>query len=151
MGKKNITEFSKEVLNLMPYLVRGMFKKHKDQLGRGQISLPQFLSLDLIDTYGAVKMKDIARELNISLPAATGIIERLHHSGLVRRVANPFDRRVIKIVLTPKGKGVLENTRRVRRRAIEDVFSCLTENERRQYLGILRKLKNAMYGGRRKK
>ncbi len=130
----------------MPYIVRGMFRKHKDQLGRGLLSVPQFLSLDLIDRNKAIPMKDIAKELNVSLPAATGIVERLYKLGLVKRIADSQDRRIIKIILTPKGERVLENTRRARREAVEEAFSSLTNKERKIYLEILKKVKDNIYG-----
>ncbi len=146
MSSNDMKSFSYEVLNLMPYILKGMFKKHTDELSRGILTLPQFLSLDLIDKTGAIKMKDIASELNISLPAATGIVDRLYQAGMVKRERGAKDRRVVKVVLTPKGKKVLDNTKKARRRAIEDVFGKLSAKERKEYLSILRKVKNILYG-----
>ena len=145
MAEKDITQFSQEVFELVPHLVRGMFKRKMDALGKGYITLPQYLSLELIDSYGLLKMKEIARELNVTLPAATGMIERLYKLGLVKREYEPRDRRVIEIILTPKGKKVLNDVRRKRRKAIEEVFSNLSERERRAYLNILRKVKSILY------
>ena len=144
MPDKNISDFSNAVLELIPHLLRATFKKHKDELSKGSITLPQFLSLDLLDNYGKLKMKEIARQLYISLPAATGMIDRLYRLGMVERKFSAKDRRVIEIALTSKGKKVLENTRHSRRKAIGDVFSHLTKKERQLYLNILRKLKGAL-------
>ena len=145
MGKKGISLFSRELSDLLPYLIRGMMRRYTDALGKGLISLPQFISLDLIDSHGPMKMKDIAKELNISLPAATGMIDRLYHLELVKREFDPKDRRVIKIVLTPRGRKILKNTKENRKKAIEEVFSGLSAKERRDYLNIVRKVKNIMY------
>jgi DNA-binding MarR family transcriptional regulator len=145
MVKKDITKFSQEVFDLVPHLIRGMFKRKMDALGKGYITLPQYLSLELIDSHGSLKMKEIAKELNVSLPAATGMIDRLYHLSLVKREFEPKDRRVIKIVLTAKGKKVLADVREKRRKAIEEVFSNLSEKERQSYLRILRKVKDILY------
>lgn len=129
----------------MPHLLRGMFKKRMDALGKGYITLPQYLSLELIDSCGTLKMKEIAKELNVSLPAATGMIDRLYRLGLVKREFEPRDRRVVKIVLTAGGRRVLNDIRRKRRKAIEEVFSNLSQKERQVYLKILKKIRDILY------
>jgi DNA-binding MarR family transcriptional regulator len=145
MSKKDIAQFSQQVLNIMPHLIRGMFKKRMDALGKGYITLPQYLSLELIDSCGPLKMKQIAEELNVTLPAATGMIDRLHRLGLVKREFDPQDRRVIKITLTSKGKKVLNDVREKRQKAFEEVFSNLSQQERQTYLRILKKIKTILY------
>jgi len=151
MGRKDISSFSRELSDFLPYLIRGMLRRYTGALGRGLISLPQFTSLDLINSHGSMKMKDIAGELNISLPAATGMIDRLHHMGLVKREFDLKDRRIVKIALTPKGKRILDNTKENRKKAIEDVFSELSAKERENYLNIVRKVISIMYKNEKKK
>jgi DNA-binding MarR family transcriptional regulator len=145
MNKDSLAAFSEELSRILPHIVRGMFKRQTDALGRGKITIPQYLSLDLLNTHGVLKMKDIAKELNISLPAATGLISRLHRLGMVKRIFDEKDRRVIYITPTPKGKATTEHIRRQRQRAVQEVFSKLTEKERDSYLRILRKLKKILY------
>ena len=149
--EKSISSFSKELSDLLPYLIRGMLRRYTDALGKGLITLPQFISLDLINSHGSMKMKDIAGELNISLPAATGMIDRLYHLGLVKREFDPKDRRIIKIIITPRGKKILESTKESRRKAIEEVFLGLSAKERESYLNIIKKVKNIMYKDDNKK
>jgi DNA-binding MarR family transcriptional regulator len=122
-----------------------MFKKQTDALGRGKITVPQYLSLDLLKSHGFLKMKDIAKELNISLPAATGLVDRLYRMGMVKRTYDERDRRLIIITLTSKGKQTLEQIRSQRQKAIQQVFGKLTEKERLTYLRIVRKLKKILH------
>ena len=140
MASKKMSDFAEEVVSLLPRLMRGVFKKHSDELGKGTISVPQYICMNLILVKGSVMMKDIASGLHISLPAATGLIDRLYIMGFVRRVNEPSDRRVIKIALTDKGKKIVGQVKEQRRSAIIDVFSQLSENERDHYLKILRKI-----------
>lgn len=150
MSRKPIASFSDEVAAMMPYIVRGMFQKQSDALGRGKITVPQYLSLSLIDAHGFLKMKEIAKGLNISLPAATGIISRLFVMRTVKRIYDQRDRRIIKIVLTAKGKKIMGQIKEKRSKAVQEVFGKLTEKERRAYLVILRKLKEILYPVKRK-
>jgi len=142
MEYHSLSDFSEEVASLIPTLVRGMYKRQTDVLGKGKITIPQYVCMDLIGTRGPVMMKEIAVALDISLPAATGLVERLYITGFVKRIFEPTDRRIIRIVLTDKGKKAVKEVKEKRKTIIKDVFSHLSENEREQYLKILRKVVN---------
>ena len=49
-----------------------------------------------------VNQKDIEREMDVSNPTVTGILNRLEHKGLIERVECPSDARVRNIVVTEK-------------------------------------------------
>jgi len=145
MNNKDISVFSDELVRLIPYLIRGMLRKQTNLLSNGALTVPQYLTLGLINTYTSLKMKQVAKELNISLPAATGMVERLYQVGLIKREHSTLDRRVIRITLTPKGVRTLDSLRKKRKKAIEEVFSGLSAGERDSYLKILRKVKAILY------
>jgi DNA-binding MarR family transcriptional regulator len=145
MRKKTINSFSEEMMRLMPQIVKGVLRRQSDALTQGRITIPQFLTLILIDSKLSVKMKDIAKEFNISLPAATGIIARLFKMSFVKRVYDDSDRRIIRVVLTPKGKKIVEQVKTKRKKFVESVFGKLSERERQAYLRILRKLMIILY------
>jgi DNA-binding MarR family transcriptional regulator len=140
MKKVPISYFSDEVLRIMPSLMRNMDRKQSDALLKGQITIPQFLALDLIDRKGSLKMKEIAEFINVSLPAATGLVNRLFNHDLVKRETSSKDRRIIKILLSNKGKTLIHKVRIARKRDIEDIFGQLTDRERAEYLDILKKV-----------
>ena len=143
MSTQSIRAFSRELMQVFPQVIRGM--KVTDALGRGAITLPQFLSLDLLYSQGFLKMKDIAHALDISLPAATGLISRLVRMGMVERVYDTKDRRVIYVNLTSKGKKMVAQVKSQRQKKIEHVFGKLSEKERSVYLQIIRKVRNILY------
>ena len=142
MKHHSLTDFSEEVASLIPRLMQGVFKRQTDCLGKGKITIPQYVCLDLIGTKGPVMMKEIASSLDISLPAATGLVDRLYITGFVKRVFEPSDRRIIRIILTGKGKKAVKEVKEKRKLVIKDVFSHLSESERQQYLKILKKVVN---------
>lgn len=144
MSETSLSSFSEEVSRIMPYLIRGVFKRNLDITGLGKISIPQSVTLELLDFYKSLKMKDISRNLHVSLPAATGLIDRLHGMGMVKRTYDKKDRRVIYIALTPKGNQTIKKVKTQRRKMIENLFGKLTKKERLDYLRILRKLKEAI-------
>ncbi|MCP4653187.1 MAG: MarR family transcriptional regulator [Candidatus Omnitrophica bacterium] len=144
MKNNELSVFAQEIMHLLPALHKGLFKGHKSVLEKGTISIPQFLLLDLIDKCGALRMNKIAKELNVSLPAATGLIDRLVAMAMVERTSDARDRRVVSVFLTKKGKKTIEQIRTKRRQAIGDIFSKLTAGERKDYLFIMRKVVRIM-------
>ena len=145
MLSKPVGRFAQEVAQLLPAIHRAVIKKQGDVFGLGKMTVPQYISLELIYLGGSLKMKDIARELKVSLPAASALVSRLFSMGLVERIYDKEDRRVIHIVPTAKGKRAVEDIRVRRVRTIADMFSGLTDQERTQYLRILKKLYTILY------
>ena len=90
-------------------------------------------------------MKDISEYFHISLPAATAMVNRIFRLGLIKRITDTKDRRVIKISLTLKGKKILNIVIKTKRKSIEDIFSQLSVKERGNYLKILHKIKDILY------
>lgn len=142
MEGSSVVSFAEEVMRLMSGMMRGAFKIDNSMLAKKDVTFSQIVSLDLLNTKGMLKMKDIAASLNISLPAVTGLVDRLHKIGMVKRVLDKADRRVIYVRLTNKGEKALLDFRSKRRELIEKTFSKLTEEERTSYINILRKLKD---------
>jgi len=145
MSKDEIAVFADEVSKIIPHIIRGIVRKQGDPWGLGKITIPQYLSLDLINQHKSLKMKDIAKELNVSLPAASGLINRLYTLGMVKRLYDNKDRRVIYIEITPKGRKIVDQVYAHRKKALKDTFSKLTKEERSQYLNLLKRIKTTLY------
>lgn len=146
--QSRISQFSEELIQTIPYIVRlsrFILSRHADALTQGKITIPQYLVLDMLNAMGTLKMKEIARGLRISLPAATGLIDRLVNMRMVRRVYDPNDRRVIFVTLTSEGKKTIEQVKLARKKMIQGIFGGLTDKERKVYLRIMRKLKKILY------
>ncbi len=145
MSKKDLAKFSEEVFRLMPLIIKGVHKRERDMLGVGQISVPQFLLMSFLHSKNLMKMKDIAKELNVTMPAATGIVDRMVSMEMLKRMYDEKDRRAIYIALTDKGEKTLGEIRSRRRKAIESVFGKLTEKERNAYVSVLQKVVATLY------
>jgi len=58
--------------------------------------------IDLIDQAGGMTAGELARVANLTTGAVTAVVDRLEAAGLARRVADPQDRRRVRIEVTPK-------------------------------------------------
>lgn len=73
---------------------------------------PSMLSaLASIEYLGPVSLKELAELERVQPPTLTKIIARLEEDGLVRRDADPEDRRVARVSLTPDGKQFIKRSR----------------------------------------
>ena len=141
----DITSFAGKIIEIWPQVMRGFMRAQTDALAQGKITEPQYFVLDLIVTRGSIKMSKLAAALCVSLPAMSGLINRLHKMKLVKRVYPEKDRRVIRIEITTGGRNVV-NTITVQRMAgIKKIFSQLPKQDRKEYLRIVTKIKNILY------
>jgi len=87
-----------------------------------------------------VSMTDIAEYFHIELPSATSLLNILYDQKLVERHTDENDRRLVIIVLTIKGKKLLEQAMHVRRNKFEKILSYLSGKEKLELLNIFKKL-----------
>ncbi|MCK5706515.1 MAG: MarR family transcriptional regulator [Candidatus Aureabacteria bacterium] len=139
---KDISAFSEEAMRNIIDIHRSLMKTRMSFKGMDNITIPQMASLALIEASTSLRMKDIAKGLSITLPAATGMIERLYKTGLVKRVADEKDRRVINILLTEKGKDIFKKIQFIKKKTFELIFSRLSEKDRSDYIRILKKARD---------
>ena len=85
-------------------------------------------------------MSTIARNLNVTTPAATGLVSRMIRSGFIKRTLDEKDRRIIYIEMTKKGGKIINDIQKARYKMMMDIFGKLTSHERRTYLDIVKKL-----------
>lgn len=76
----------------------------------GAVSLGRESILELTASEAPVRVQDVARQLRITVGAASRLTDRLEADGLVARAPHPTDRRGSRIVLTEAGARALAVT-----------------------------------------
>ncbi|MBN3040975.1 MAG: MarR family transcriptional regulator [Candidatus Omnitrophica bacterium] len=143
----DLSDFAEEMvqsLSLIHKASHTMLKSRADAFTKGKITFPQYILLELLYTKGPIKMKDIASSLGISLPAATGMVDRLISLNKVKRVSDPADRRVIIVQITSTGTKAVVDIISFRKKLIEKMFSGFTDSERQTYLKLIRKVRRTI-------
>ena len=72
------------------------------------MSTPQFKAMLLISEDREIRMRELARRLGGSFSNATVLVDRLVDRGLVERMAEPKDRRVVLVRATGEGRHLIE-------------------------------------------
>jgi len=91
---------------------------------------------------GSLPVTEIARRLVIPKSQMTHLIDQLAGLGIIERLPDAKDRRVIHISLTNYGKVVLKEGRDLVRQNIRNKLSCLTQAELADLSIALEKLKD---------
>jgi len=97
----------------------------------------------LADTRQPLRMKDLADILGVVPRAVTPQVDALEQAGLVRRRADPGNRRSTFIVLTEDGASVREALIQQRKLAAADLFAHLTDQQRSAMLSALEAIAGA--------
>jgi len=105
-----------------------------------QVSAPQLHCLLALHENGPLPPSQIARHIMVKSSTVTGIIDRLEQKGLVYRLRNSPDRRVITIQLTEAGKELAHNAPPPIQHKIVDGIKKLPEGEIKQIILSLSKL-----------
>ncbi|MDY0394471.1 MarR family winged helix-turn-helix transcriptional regulator [Virgibacillus halophilus] len=105
-----------------------------------QIGISPILVLYELKTKGAQKQTQLAGSLGYTPGAMTNIANRLLKDGYAKRQLDGTDRRIVRLMITEKGRQLLKEAQQKGQELREELFSVLTENEVRQFLMIHEKL-----------
>jgi DNA-binding MarR family transcriptional regulator len=73
------------------------------------ISAADLRCLNAIENAGGLTAGELAREVGVTTGAVTGALDRLERAGFARRVADPADRRRVRIEVTPEFRARAES------------------------------------------
>lgn len=137
MADLTLSDFADKIEDVMSTVMRGFAKMQTNELFKGKITLPQFFVLNHLDKHGESKMSELAKVMDVTTAAATGIVDRLVRYGYIVRAYDSKDRRVINIRLTQKGSDLVRKIIRQRKEVTSEVFGKISKEEREEYLAIM--------------
>ncbi|MFG2452790.1 MarR family winged helix-turn-helix transcriptional regulator [Streptomyces sp. NPDC048512] len=105
------------------------------QQGGPRLTATQLRALRALELRPAVSLTALASRLDMGLPAASRMCDRLEAAGLVARTVHPFSRRAIQLALTVTGHHVMRE---------------LSAHRVRILAGVVRKMKPAERGALRR-
>lgn len=96
-----------------------------------------------LEETGPITQRKLTELLGIRPGSASEVLTKLEHNGLIRRSPNSADGRTMDISLTEEGQqqSLLARQQRIRRH--DEMFACLSEEEKQELLALLGKLNGA--------
>lgn len=144
MFQLSLPEFADKIGEIFPVVIKHFLKRQTNELCRGKITMPQFIILNFLGKEGESRMTDLARFMNVTTAAMTGLVDRLVRYSYVARIFDPADRRIIKIKITNKGSLLVKNVNQQKRQMIIDIFGRLSQQERQDYLRIITRVRDVL-------
>jgi DNA-binding MarR family transcriptional regulator len=83
---------------------------------------------------------ELAARVHLTTPTVVNTATRMEEAGLLTRVRDPEDGRLVRLYLTERGRDAREPVEEERRRLVEHATATLTDEERRHLRSSLEKI-----------
>ena len=94
------------------------------------VSTLQLRMLVVVDRHTPLNLSSLADHLDVSVPSASRLVDRMVEAGLVQRTTAEHSRREVALALTLRGRRALDSLRRERREAIAAVLQRMRDADR---------------------
>src|SRR3954453_11072909 len=118
-------------------LWRASHTRTADALGSVGLTPALFALLNVIGAREGAIQQELGSAMGIDRSTMVSLIDQLEGAGLAKRRPSATDRRAREIIITPKGRRVLERARRLISQTEDEVLAGLTGEERRQLRALL--------------
>lgn len=106
---------------------------------------PQIHVVVVLALAGApMPMAELAHRIAASAPTMTGIVDRLERQGLVARLRDDQDRRVVHIALTEAGQSAWLTLQQDAVEKITNLLACLNGDERTTFIHLIGRIVSAL-------
>jgi DNA-binding MarR family transcriptional regulator len=93
------------------------------------LSLTAAATLATLDRSGPCRLTALAAHEGVTQPAMTQLVDRLQRAGLLGRVPDPADGRVVQVRITEEGRALLARRRAVRAERVAGLLARLSPGE----------------------
>jgi DNA-binding MarR family transcriptional regulator len=118
-------------------------KAHFFKLGVMNMTISQLDTMAYIFEHKKAKMSELAKNAMVKMPTMTDMINKLIKAGTVKREHDEKDRRTVWVSITKDVEKMVAFHLNKRDESIASLMKALTEDEKKQSVGILKKLVNS--------
>ena len=140
----NTDEYIGVVISDVARLLRTAFDRRVRRLG---ITRAQWLVLTRLHRHPGASHSELADMMEVEKATAGRMIDRLVANGWVERRAQPGDRRVKRVYLTPEAERVHKRIWRVAEDTVETALADLSGRESKQLFALLQRVKATLVSG----
>jgi len=144
MDKSDKLYFEEEIAATLSGVHRVLANRFNELCSGGKLNISHLVVLELLKEKGSSGMTELAKALNLTMGAATSIVDKMIELDLVKREHSKKDRRVVEVFLTKKGKDAALRTKNKKFDLVKDMISILTNDEKKQYLTLIKKIHSGL-------
>ena len=123
-------------------VARRLREMSQETLAPWEITPAHLRAMRTLKRRGTMRLSELSEHLHIAPRSTTEVVDALESRGLVRRRADPGDRRATLVEVTEPGVAILDAIRAVRGTEAERVFARLSPADRADLARILGKLRS---------
>jgi DNA-binding MarR family transcriptional regulator len=130
-------------LFLLYQLFQKNILKYKTSNGRIKMSFAHYLTLIILKEKGDLSISEIGNQIGMKKQNMTYLTNKLVEDGLIQRLHDMSDRRVIKIALTSKGNEYLDDWRKDKIEETKKDFSFYNDKDMKEICSSIENIKQA--------
>lgn len=104
------------------------------------LSIKEIHTIEAIGMYGSKIMSELAQAMKVTMGTLTVTVDKLIQKGYLERQRSETDRRIVKVLLTKKGKLAYRFHEKFHRDMVKTVIKDFNDEEERLLLFVLGKL-----------
>jgi len=145
MKETKLSDYAGEAAEILPRIIFLVSRDDEYSKSGLTLTIPQFRMLGVVHTRGEIAMGELSKVLQVAPPSATMTASRLVHRGLLARKTDPKDRRIVRLMLTTKGKTAVGQFLKVKKERWTEILQSLPKEEWDGMLSALRRVSDLLH------
>lgn len=133
--------YIEKYLRKVDYIIR---KKGREILKDFNITIPQFTALQVLINNEGMTIGELSQKMALACSTITDLVDRMERNELVVRKKDEKDKRVVRILVLPKGHEIVKKVLEKRVMFLDSKMKDITEEEKQSLHEGLKSLFDAM-------
>ncbi|MBT9138417.1 MAG: hypothetical protein DDT31_00977 [Syntrophomonadaceae bacterium] len=144
MKTKKMREYISQLDNLLPVLIKHLQISDPNKLFGINITLRQYLALDILVGKGKCMITELSRSLGVALNTMTELVNRLVKKRFVEKSSDMKDRRIVWVSLTGEGLKIIQRINERKQEHISAILERVSQRDRQILIDILKIVSQVM-------
>lgn len=127
-------------LYLLNQASKGLKKRLERALAEQNITTLQYTVLSIVRDRDGLSSSDLSRRFFVTPQTMNQVVADLEKAGFLRRSEDQNNRRILRIVLTPRGRAIVQVCESIVDRIEEDAFGAIPVTHHQNLRKVLRSL-----------
>lgn len=141
---KTVDRHVVEIEELLRNVSAILKKRGRDILSSFDITGPQYEALLVLREFGDLTMGELCQRMFLACSTATDLIDRMERNGIIERVRDTSDRRVIRLKVLSKGQRVVDEVLEARRSYLAALLGTVDVSDKERLIQALEQLNYLM-------
>ncbi|MBU1600115.1 MarR family transcriptional regulator [bacterium] len=134
MNKDTLYSRIERIHFLLPQIMNRLFFGERQKVEHPEITISQIRTLHVLIEKDTCTMGELSDQVSVTLGTMTNTVNRLVRNKLVKRTRSTKDRRLVRVQLTPYGKGIIKEHQQKCKDQLAKIIQRLEEDDQKRLL-----------------